>query len=96
MRAVFPHIRPVAAIIMSGDAYMAEIKVRDQVWRDFVSVAKKKQKKPEALAERLLRDFLERTADEDLLRRSLQTARRSPYSISQIEAAVKARRQSGK
>lgn len=75
---------------------MAEIKVRDRVWHDFVSVAKKKQKKPEALAERLLRDYLERVRDEDLLRQSVQAARRSPYSISQIEAAIKARRKSGK
>jgi hypothetical protein len=75
---------------------MADIKLRDQLWRDFVSVAKRKQKKPEALAERLLRDYLERVADEELLRSSVQTARRSPFSISQIEAVIKARRKSGK
>ena len=73
---------------------MAEIKVRDQIWHDFVSIAKKKQKKPEALAERLLRDYLERAADEDLLTQSVQAARRSPFTVAEIEAAIKTRRKS--
>ena len=75
---------------------MAEIKVRDRVWHDFVLVAKQKQKKPEALAERLLRDFLERAADEDLLKRSVQAARRSPFTVGEIEAAIKGRCKSAK
>lgn len=71
---------------------MAEIRLRDQLWQSFVRVARSKQKRPEVLAENVLSEFVERAADEDLLRRSAKTARRSPLTVAQIEAGVKARR----
>ena len=57
--------------------------------KDFVALAQKKQKKPEALAETVLRDYLTRVADEDLLAQSERAARGTRFPIRETENLIK-------
>lgn len=68
---------------------MVAIKVGENLWGQFVSVAKKKQKKPERLAEMILREYLAQAADEELLARTEKAARRKGASIAKVEAEIK-------
>jgi hypothetical protein len=49
---------------------VAEVKIPENLWQDFVAMARQQRAKPEALAEKVLRDYLQRVADEDLLAHS--------------------------
>jgi len=73
-------------------AGVAEIKLGEDLWQEFVIIAKKNRKKPQRLAERVLRDYLTRVADEELLAQSTSTARRQRTTIPKAEAAIKERR----
>ena len=68
---------------------MAEVKIRDGLWQDFIVVARKQQKTPEALAQRVLREYLQQVADEELLARSEKNARQSRFSIGQTEEVIR-------
>jgi hypothetical protein len=68
---------------------MAEITLGENVWKDFVAAAKKIRKKPERLAEHVLRDYLARAADKELLEQTARAARRKGTSIAEAEAAIK-------
>lgn len=68
---------------------MAELTVRESLWKEFVHVGKKMGKKPETLAERAMRDFLERLADEELLARSERAARKARFDIRKTEAIIR-------
>ncbi len=68
---------------------MPEVMIRDNVWRQFVAVANKKHQPPEALAQRVLRDYVQRVSDEELLARSAGAARRAPFSIRDSEEVLR-------
>jgi predicted transcriptional regulator len=68
---------------------MHEVRIRDEIWEDLKAAAERRQRKPDALANQALKDFLRRIADEELLARSIASARRSPVRASNAERAVR-------
>jgi hypothetical protein len=68
---------------------VAEIKLGENLWNQFVIVAKKNRTRPERLAARVLRDYLARSADEELLAETEEAAQRKGATISKAEAAIK-------
>ena len=71
---------------------MPELMIRDSVWRRLVTVAHKKRQTPQSLAQRVLREYVERVSDEELLARSAGAARRAPFAIRESEEVVRAYR----
>lgn len=69
---------------------MPEVTIRESVWRQFIAVAQKKRQAPETLAQRVLRDYVQRVSDEELLVRSARAARRAHFPIHDSEAVVRA------
>ena len=68
---------------------MPEVMIREKVWREFVAVAQKKRQTLEALAQRVLRDYVQRVGDEELLARSARAAQRTPFLIPDSENVVR-------
>lgn len=68
---------------------MAEVTIKDQLWQGIKTVARRKRRKPERLAETVLQEFLLRQADEQLLSRSEHAARRSPFRIEDTEEMIR-------
>jgi pantoate kinase len=68
---------------------VAEVTIKEALWQDLVQVARRRKRKPEALAERALRDFLRRQEDEELLARSQRAARRTGFRIEQTEEIIR-------
>ena len=68
---------------------MAQVTIAEKLWSQFAAVAKQQSQKPEALAGKLLRDYLQRVADEELLARSEHAARRRPFRIDEAEHVVR-------
>jgi hypothetical protein len=52
---------------------MPAVQIRQGFWNDLVIAAETKRRKPETLANQALQDFLQRTADEELLSRPICT-----------------------
>jgi len=75
---------------------MPELKISKGIWDDFVAIAEKRKRKPEALAQDVLRDFIQHFTDEELLERSCAAARRTAFRIEESEDVVRQHRQSGK
>lgn len=75
---------------------MAQLTIQEDLWRRFAAVAQQRRRKPEILAEGLLRDYLQRAADEELLARSEQAARRTSFPIGQTEELIRLHRRKGK
>jgi predicted transcriptional regulator len=71
---------------------MAAITLRPTTWNKLVALAKRQQQNPEQLAERAVRDFLTRMADEELLANSRRQAQRNGKTIREIEEGIKERR----
>jgi len=63
---------------------MPELKISQGVWNDFVAIAEKRKRKPEALAQDVLRDFIQHFTDEELLERSCAAARHTTGTFSTI------------
>ena len=68
---------------------MAELTIKETVWRKLVQVARRRRKRPEVLANVALREFLQRQADEELLERSSHAAQRTSFSIGQTEELIR-------
>jgi hypothetical protein len=68
---------------------MAEVSIREQLWQDFVAVARQRRRKAERLAETVLRDYVRQVADEELLQRSARAARRTKFPIDQTEELIR-------
>ncbi len=68
---------------------MAEVLIRDSVWDEFVAIAHKRRQAPQALAQRVLREYVSRMNDEELMARSARAARRSAFSMGQSEKIVR-------
>lgn len=71
---------------------MPAVKIQQGLWNDLLSIAEKQRRRPETLANEALRDFLQRTADVELLSRSAAAARRSPLPIAETEKAIRRHR----
>jgi hypothetical protein len=71
---------------------MPAITLRPATWKELVALATRQQQDPDRLAERAVRDFLTRTADEELLAKSQRAAARNGKTIRAIEEAIKQRR----
>jgi hypothetical protein len=68
---------------------MPAVQIRQGLWNDLVIAAEKQRRKPETLANQALQDFLRRTADEELLSRSAQSARRAPFRAADTEDLIR-------
>jgi hypothetical protein len=68
---------------------MAEITLPERLWQDFTTVAKRQRRKAETLAEEVLRDYLQRKADEVLLARS-SALPGAAASVLQMRSALSA------
>jgi hypothetical protein len=68
---------------------MPAVQIPQGVWNDLVVAAEKQRRKPETLANQALRDFLKRTADEELLSCSSHAARRAPFRAADTEEVVR-------
>lgn len=71
---------------------MIDVKVRESVWQNFLEIARKQRKSPDSLVHRVLLDYIERTADEELLRRSQAAAQKAPFKISETEKIIRRQR----
>jgi hypothetical protein len=78
------------------ECILAEVMIREKVWKDFVAVARQQHLKAEALAEQVLGDYVQRVADEELLSRSARAGRRAYFRIQETEEIVKKFRDSRK
>jgi hypothetical protein len=68
---------------------LAEVKIPETLWQDFVAVAKRQRHQPEALAQEVLQEYLQRIADEDLLADSERAARRARFPIEKTEEIIR-------
>jgi hypothetical protein len=68
---------------------MAEVIIQEKTWQGLVRIARHRRKKPDKLADAVLREFLERQADEELLEESTRAARKAPFHISQTEEIIR-------
>jgi hypothetical protein len=68
---------------------MVELEIQDALWDDLVAVAQRRRTHPRALAEEVLRDFIQQTADEELLARSERAARRGRFRMEDTEDVVR-------
>jgi hypothetical protein len=75
---------------------LAEVVIREKLWKDFVAVARQQRQKAETLAEQVLRDYVQRITDEELLSRSARAARRAKFRMQETEEIVKKFRDSRK
>lgn len=71
---------------------MVELEIQDALWNELVAVAQRQRTPPQALAEQVLREFLQRASDEALLARSEQAARRTRFRIEETEEIVRQHR----
>ncbi len=68
---------------------MPAVSIRASLWSNLVAVAEKKRKKPEALAQQVLSDYVQQVADEELLSRSARAARRARFKTGETEEVVR-------
>jgi hypothetical protein len=71
---------------------MAELTIQEALWNDFVAVAQREQTPPQELAERVLRDYIQRVSDEELLARSERAGRRASFRVASTEEIVRQHR----
>lgn len=72
---------------------MPEVKIKQGVWNGLKSAAARHGKPPEALANRALKEFLQRLEDEELIAKSRRAARRLPLREQDAEQAVRSYRE---
>jgi len=68
---------------------MAEVIIRERLWRDFAAVARQERRNAEELAAQVLRDYVQQVADEELLQRSELAARRARFPIDKTEQIIR-------
>ena len=68
---------------------MAELVIRERLWQELVAVARQRRQRAQELAERVLRDYVKRVADEELLARSERAARRAKFPIGKTEEIIR-------
>jgi len=73
---------------------MPEVPIQRKLWDDFRLVAERQRKRPEALAQQVLREYLRRWSDEELLARSSAAARKAPFTSAETESVIRRYRRS--
>jgi hypothetical protein len=68
---------------------MPDLPIQQKLWDDFERVARRQNKRPEALAQQLLREYVQRLSDEELIARSSALARKAPFPIAKTEAVIR-------
>ena len=68
---------------------MPELAISDKVWKDLVSLAEGKKLKPGRLAERVIKDYIRRCADEELIAETERAAQRAPFRIEDTEEIIR-------
>ena len=68
---------------------VAEVTIQENVWQGLVKEARRRRKKPEELADIVLRDYLQRLADEILLEKSARTAQSAPFRANETEEIIR-------
>lgn len=71
---------------------MPDLKVQQQVWDEIRTAAAKQGQRPESLANRALKEYLQRLADEELIAESQREARRAPLKVRDTERAIREHR----
>jgi len=72
---------------------MPDVKIRQVLWNGLKTAAAKQGQPPEALANRALKEFLKRLADEDLIDQSRRAAQRAPLRVRGTEQAIRTYRE---
>ena len=67
-----------------------QLQVSARMWKDLMSAAERKSRKPQAMAKEALRDYLQRLEDDELLEASCADARRSGFDFDKREEVIKA------
>jgi hypothetical protein len=68
---------------------MAEVTVSEALWTDLAAAAGRQRRRPEALVERVLRDYLCRLADEELIEETTHAARRTKFRTADTETIIR-------
>jgi hypothetical protein len=68
---------------------MPELPIRQKLWDEFRLVAERQNKRPEALAQKLLREYVERCSDEELIARSSASARKAKLAAHETEEVIR-------
>ncbi|MBL8794184.1 MAG: hypothetical protein JNM56_09780 [Planctomycetia bacterium] len=68
---------------------MPEVSIAGKVWREFVQLAERQKRNPQALAETVLREYLQRAADEQLLADSRKDARKAKIASKDVEELIR-------
>lgn len=76
----------------SGNPIVAEVTITEGTWQGLVKIARQRRKKPDALADEALREFLQREADEELLERSAQATQKTEFAIRDTEEIIRKHR----
>ncbi len=66
-----------------------QLQVSARMWKNFVSAAERKSRKPQALVKEAMRNYLQRLEDEELLKTSCEDARRSGFDFKKTDEAIK-------
>jgi hypothetical protein len=76
---------------------MPEITIREDLWNDIKSIARRKRESPSEFAQSVLEDYLQMLADDDLLERSRRSAQALNLRTRDAESLVrKIRNRAGK
>ncbi len=67
-----------------------QLQMSARMWKDLMSAAERKSRKPQAMAKEALRDYLQRMEDEELLEASCTDASQSGFDFEKTEEAIKA------
>ena len=68
---------------------MRQIMIREKLWYDLPTVARKRRQRTEALAETALLEYLQRIDDEELLQSSERAGRRTKFPIGETEQVIR-------
>jgi len=68
---------------------LPQIVIREKLWHDLVTAARKRRQRAEALAEKALLEYLQRIDDEELLRNSERAGRRTKFPIGETEQVIR-------
>jgi hypothetical protein len=75
---------------------LPRILIREKLWRDLVTVARRRRQRAEQLAENALLEYLQRLDDEELLQRSERAGRQAKFPIEETEQVIRKWRQNRK
>jgi hypothetical protein len=68
---------------------LPQIVIREKLWHDLVTVARKRRQRAEALAENALLEYLQRIDDEELLRSFERAGWRTKFPIGETEQVIR-------